>query len=68
MTLYHGGENDIEFVSYRPTLRDSSPTPHDANLEEMLMVHHNIAQAPFIDLVVFKRICMMCFRSLVEGT
>jgi hypothetical protein len=61
------GENDVEFVSYRAALRDSSPTPEDADLEEMLMGHHNISQAPFIDLVVFKRICMTRFKSLVEG-
>jgi hypothetical protein len=67
MVLYHGGENDVEFVSYRPTLRDSNPTPEDADLEEMLMGHRNISQAPFIDLVVFKRICMTHSRSLVEG-
>jgi hypothetical protein len=68
MVLYHGEENDVEFVSYHPTLRDSNPTPKDVDLEEMLMGHRNISQAPFIDLVVFKRICMMRFKSLVKGT
>jgi hypothetical protein len=48
-------------VSYRPTLED-------VDLEEMLVGHYNISEAPFIDLVVFKMICMTRFKSLVEGT
>jgi len=27
MALYHGGENDVQFVSSCATLRDPSPTP-----------------------------------------
>jgi hypothetical protein len=38
------------------------------DLEEMFMGHCNISQALFIDLVIFKRICMTLFKSLVEGT
>jgi len=36
MALYHGGENDVEFVLSCPTLRDPSPTPEDADSEEFL--------------------------------
>jgi hypothetical protein len=44
MALYHGGENDVEFVSSCPTLRDSSPTPVDADSEEVLMGYPNIPE------------------------
>jgi hypothetical protein len=60
MALYH-------VVSSRPTSRDLSPTLEDADLEEVLMGYPNISQAPFTNLVAFKRTCMMCLRSLVEG-
>ncbi len=61
MALYH-------VVSSRPTSRDLSPTLEDADLEEVLMGYPNISQAPFTNLAAFKRTCMMCLRSLVEGT
>jgi hypothetical protein len=38
------------------------------DLEEVLMGYPNISQAPFTNLVAFKRICMTCLKSLVEGT
>ncbi|KAH9557723.1 hypothetical protein CY35_07G099200 [Sphagnum magellanicum] len=66
MALYHGVENDVEFVSSRPTSRDLSPTLEDADLEEVLMGYPNISQAPFANLVAFKRTFMTCLRSLVE--
>jgi len=68
MALYHGGENDIEFVSSSPTLKNPSPILKDVDLEEVLMGYLNISRAPFTNLVTFKRICMMRFKSLVEGT
>jgi len=66
--LYHGGENDVEFVPSCPTSRDPSPTPEDADLEEVLMGYPNISPAPFTNLVAFKRICLACSKRLVEGT
>jgi hypothetical protein len=68
MALYHGVENDVKFVSSHPTSRDLSPTPEDVDLEEVLMGYPNISQAPFTNLVAFKRTCMTCLRSLVEGS
>ncbi len=68
MVLYHGGENDVEFVPSCPTSRDPSPTPEDADLEEVLMGYPNISQAPFTNLVAFKRICWAHSKRLVEGT
>ncbi len=56
MALYHGGENDVEFVPSCPTSRDPSPTPEDADLEGVLMGYPNISPAPFTNLVAFKRI------------
>ncbi len=56
MALYHGGENDIKFVSSYPTLKDPSPTPKDVDLEEVFMGYPKISRAPFISFVVFKRI------------
>ncbi len=56
MALYHGGENDVKFVSSYPTLKDLSPTPKDVDLEEVLMGYLKISRAPFISLVVFKKI------------
>jgi hypothetical protein len=68
MALYYGGENDVEFVSSCPTLRDPSPTPVDADSEEVLMGYPNISRAPFANLVAFKRICLARLKSLLEGT
>ncbi len=68
MALYHGAENDVEFVSSRPISRDLSPTLEDVDWEEMFMGYLNISQAPFTNLVAFKRTCMTCLRSLVGGT
>ncbi len=68
MALYHGAENDVKFVSSHPTSRDLSPTLENADLEEVFMGYLNISQAPFTNLVAFKRTCMTCLRSLVEGT
>jgi len=68
MALYHGMENDVEFVSSHPTSRDLSPTLEDADLKEVLMGYPNIFQAPFTNLVAFKRTWMTCLRSLVDGT
>jgi len=68
MVLYHGGENDVEFVPSCPTSRDPSPTPEDADLEEVLMGYPNISPAPFTNLVAFKRICLARSKRLVEGT
>jgi hypothetical protein len=45
MALYHGAENDVEFVSSHPTSRDLSPTLEDADLKEVLMGYPNIFQA-----------------------
>jgi len=56
MALYHGGENDVKFVSSCPTLRDLSPTPKDVDLEEVLMGYPKISRPPLISLIVFKRI------------
>jgi len=51
-----------------PTSRDPSPTPEDADLEEVLMGYLNISLAPFTNLVAFKRICLARSKRLVEGT
>ncbi len=67
MALYHGGENDVEFVPSCPTSRYPSPTPQDADLEEVLMGYPNISRAPFTNLVAFKRICLARSKRLVEG-
>jgi hypothetical protein len=61
MALYHGEENDVEFVP-------SCPTPRDADLEGVLMGYPNISRAPFANLVAFKRICLAGLKSLVERT
>jgi hypothetical protein len=68
MVLYHGGENDVEFVPSCSTLRDPSPTLEDADSEEVLMGYPNISRAPFANLVAFKRICLAGLKSLVERT
>ncbi|KAH8965737.1 hypothetical protein BDL97_04G132200 [Sphagnum fallax] len=68
MALYHGGENDVEFVPSCPISRDPSPTPEDADLEGVLMGYPNISPAPFTNLVAFKRICLARSKRLVEGT
>jgi hypothetical protein len=68
MALYHGGENDVEFVPSCPTSRDPSPTREDGDLEGVLMGYPNISPAPFTNLVAFKRICLARFKRLVEGT
>ncbi len=68
MALYHRGENEVEFVPSCPTSRDPSPTPEDADLEEVLMGYPNISRAPFTNLVAFKRICFARSKRLVEGT
>jgi len=68
MVLYHGGENDVEFVPSCSTLRDPSPTLEDADSEEVLMGYPNISRAPFTNLVAFKRICFTHSKRLVEGT
>jgi hypothetical protein len=66
VALYHGVENDVDFVSSRPTSRDLNPILEDANLEEVLMGYPNISQAPFTNLIAFKRSCMRCLRRLVK--
>ncbi len=43
MALYHGGENDTEFVSSSSTLRNPSPILEDVDLEEVLMRYLNIS-------------------------
>jgi hypothetical protein len=68
MVLYHGGENDVEFVPSCPTSRDPSPTLEDADLEEVLMGYPNISPTPFTNLIAFKRICLAHSKRLVEGT
>ncbi|CAM6033322.1 unnamed protein product [Sphagnum compactum] len=68
MMLYHGGENDVEFVPSCSTSRDPSPTPEDVDLEEVLMGYPNISQVPFTNLVAFKRICFARSKRLVERT
>jgi hypothetical protein len=68
MALYHGGENDVEFVSSCPTSRDPCPTQEDADLEGVLMEYPNISPAPFTNLVAFKRICLARSKRLVEGS
>ncbi|CAK9857020.1 unnamed protein product [Sphagnum jensenii] len=68
MALYHGGENDVEFVPSCPTSRDPSPTPEDADLEGVLMGYPNISPVPFTNLVAFKRICLARSKRLVQGT
>jgi len=66
--LYHRGENEVEFVPSCPTSRDPSPTPENADLEEVLMGYPNISPTPFTNLVAFKRICLARSKRLVEGT
>ncbi len=68
MALYHGGENDVEFVPSCPTSRAPSPTREDADFEGVLMGYPNISPAPFTNLVAFKRICLARSKRLVEGT
>ncbi len=68
MALYHGGENNVEFVPSCPTWRDPSPTWEDADLEGVLMGYPNISPTPFTNLVAFKRICLARSKRLVEGT
>jgi hypothetical protein len=68
MALYHGGENDVEFVPSCSTSRDSSPTPENADLEEVLMGYPNISPTPFTNLVAFKRICLAHSKRLAKGT
>ncbi len=68
MALYHGEENDVEFVPSCPTPRDPIPTPEDADLEGVLMGYPDISTAPFTNLVAFKRICFARSKRLVEGT
>ncbi len=68
MALYHGGENDVEFVPSCSTSRDPSPTREDADLEGVLMGYPNISPALFTNLVAFKRICLARSKRLVEGT
>ncbi|CAK9237176.1 unnamed protein product [Sphagnum troendelagicum] len=68
MVLYHGEENDVEFVPSCPTSRDLSPTREDADLEGVLMKYFNIFSASFTNLVAFKRICLAQSKRLVEGT
>jgi len=68
MALYHGEENDVEFVPSCPTPRDPIPTPEDADLEGVLMGYPDISTAPFTNLVAFKRICLALSKRLVEGT
>jgi hypothetical protein len=68
MALYHAGENDVEFVPSCPTSRDPSPTPEDADLEEVLMGYPNISPTPFTNMVAFKRICFTRSKRLYEGT
>jgi len=68
MMLYHRGENEVEFVPSCPTSRDPSPTPENADLEEVLMGYPNISPTPFTNLVAFKRICLARSKRLVEGT
>jgi len=51
-----------------PTSRDPSPTPEDADLEEVLMGYPNISPAPFTNLVAFKRNCLARSKRLVERT
>jgi hypothetical protein len=68
MALYHGSENDVEFVPSCPSSRDSSPTPEDADLEKVLMGYLNISPVPFTNLVALKRICFAHSKRLDEGT
>jgi hypothetical protein len=68
MALYHGGENDNEFVPSSSTSRDPRPTLEDADLEEVLMGYPNISPVPFTNMVAFKRICLAGSKRLVEGT
>ncbi|CAM6071697.1 unnamed protein product [Sphagnum tenellum] len=68
MALYHGGENDVEFVSTCPTSRDPSPTLEDADLEGVLMGYPNIFPISFTNLVAFKRICLARFNKTGVGT
>jgi hypothetical protein len=67
MAIYHGGENDVEFVPSCSTSRDLSPTPEDADLEEVLMGYPNISSTPFTNMVAFKRICFARSKRLYEG-
>ncbi|CAM6073326.1 unnamed protein product [Sphagnum tenellum] len=68
MVLYHGGENDVEFVPSCSTSRDPSPTRKDVDLEGVLMGHLNIFSAPFTNLVAFKKVCLAHSKKLVERT
>jgi hypothetical protein len=43
MTLYHRGENQVEFVPSCPTSRDPRLVPEDADLEEVLLGYPNIS-------------------------
>ncbi len=66
--LYHGGENDVEFVPSCSSSRDPSPTWEDVDLEGVLMGYPNISPALFTNLIAFKRICLVRSKRLVEGT
>ncbi|CAK9219386.1 unnamed protein product [Sphagnum troendelagicum] len=68
MALYHGGENDVEFVPSCSSSRDLSPTREDVDLEGVFMGYLNISPALFTNLVAFKRICLVRSKRLVEGT
>jgi hypothetical protein len=46
---------------------DPSPTPEDADLEEVLMGYPNISPTPFTNMVAFKRICFARSKRLYEG-
>jgi hypothetical protein len=46
---------------------DPSPTPEDADLEEVLMGYPNISSTPFTNMVAFKRICFARSKRLYEG-
>jgi hypothetical protein len=46
---------------------DASPTPEDADLEEVLMGYPNISPTPFTNMVAFKRICFARSKRLYEG-
>jgi hypothetical protein len=46
---------------------DPSPTPEDADLEEVLMGYPNISPTPFTNMVAFKRICFAHSKRLYDG-
>jgi hypothetical protein len=46
---------------------DPSPTPEDADLEEVLMGYPNISPTLFTNMVAFKRICFARSKRLYEG-